>query len=85
MNQSSQNEWFRVRKGKRHEFERTRFRTFLFQMCGSCELVKFWLRVEPSWHSLNIFHDILERHPNYSNDTQLEMAVQRMQELDINT
>ena len=27
-------------------------------MCGCYELVIFWLRVQASWTSLNIFHDV---------------------------
>ena len=58
MMQSAQDEWYRIQHAKRHEFERTRFRTFLFKMCGCYELVIFWLRVQASWTSLNIFHDV---------------------------
>ena len=58
MIQSAQDEWYRIKHAKRHEFERTRFRNFLFKMCGCYELVIFWLRVQASWTSLNIFHDV---------------------------
>ena len=57
MNQSSQDEWRRTWCAKRHEFERVRFRNFLFKMCGCYELVIFWLRVQASWTSLCIFHE----------------------------
>ena len=58
MNQSSQDEWYRALHSKRHEFERVRFRNFLFKMCGCYELVIFWLRVQASWTSLCIFHEV---------------------------
>lgn len=57
MNQSSQDEWHRTKYAKRHDFERKRFRNFLFKMCGCYELVIFWLRVPANWISLRIFWD----------------------------
>ena len=58
MNLSSQDEWHRTKRSKRHEFERKRFRNFLFKMCGCYELVLFWLRVPASWMSLRIFKEV---------------------------
>ena len=56
MNQSSQDAWHRLPSKKdRHEYERTRFRTFLFKMCGCYQLVMFWLRVPASRDSLSMF------------------------------
>jgi len=56
MNQSSQDAWRRLPSKKdRHEYERTRFRTFLFKMCGCYQLVMFWLRVPASRDSLSMF------------------------------
>ena len=60
MNQTSQDEWYRTRPPKRRGFERTRFRNFLFKMCGCYDLVIFWLRVPASWPSLHIFRETFE-------------------------
>ena len=57
MNQASQAQWHQTRPSERHEFERKRFRNFLFKMCGSHELVIFWLRVQASCTSLCIFQE----------------------------
>ena len=57
MNRAAQARWHRIKPKKRHEFERTRFRNFLFKMCGCYEFVIFWLRVQASWTSLRIFQD----------------------------
>ena len=58
MNQSSQRAWYRLKVSQRHEFERKRFRNFLFKMCGNYDLVRFWLRVPASWMSLRIFKEV---------------------------
>ena len=81
MKQSSQQQWLTLAQGERHEFERRRFKAFLFRMCGSCHLVKFWLRVKPSWRSLHTFYEIVECHSSYSKEHRLDMAVQRIKEL----
>ena len=81
MKQSSQQRWRTLAQRERHEFERKRFKAFLFQMCGSCHLVKFWLRVKPSWRSLHTFYEIVECHSSYSKEHRLDMAVQRIKEL----
>jgi hypothetical protein len=60
MNRSSQARWNSTHPRKRHEYQRTRFRTFLFQMCGSYDLVMFWLRVQASWTSLCIFQEAFQ-------------------------
>jgi len=60
MNQSSQDEWYRALHSKRREFERKRFRNFLFKMCGCYDLVIFWLRVQASWTSLRIFREAFD-------------------------
>ena len=60
INQSSQDEWYRTWPSKRREFERKRFRNFLFKMCGCYELVIFWLRVQASWTSLCIFQTVFD-------------------------
>ena len=58
MNLSSQYEWYRIKHSKR-EWLRTRFRNFLFKMCGCYDLVIFWLRVQASWMSLRIFKEVV--------------------------
>ena len=57
---SSQLEWHKTEYSKRRTFERSRFRTFLFKMLGSYDLVIFWLRVPASGHSLHIFRKHFE-------------------------
>ena len=57
MNLSSQYAWYRV-KGSGHVWLRTRFRNFLFKMCGCQDLVLFWLRVPASAMSLRIFKEV---------------------------
>ena len=57
MNLASQDAWYRV-QGSDHVWLRTRFRNFLFKMCGCQDLVLFWLRVPASAMSLRIFKEV---------------------------
>ena len=57
MNQSTQDAWYYI-QGSDHVWLRTRFRNFLFKMCGCQDLVRFWLRVPASAMSLRIFKEV---------------------------
>ena len=57
MNQSTQDAWYWV-QGSDHVWLRTRFRNFLFKMCGCQDLVHFWLRVPGFAMSLRIFKEV---------------------------
>ena len=57
MNLSTQYEWHRVKKSRR-EALKSRFRNFLFKICGCHDLVIFWLKVPASSMSLRIFKDV---------------------------
>ena len=69
------NEWYRTKHSERHEFERKRFRNFLFKMCGCYDLVIFWLRVQASWISLRIFREVFgeERIVAGQEETKIKM------------
>ena len=77
MNQASQRDWYRLEVEERHVFERTRFRVFLWKMCGHYDLVRFWLRVPASWMSLRIFKQVyVDGDPWTSDNTKMKRAVQ---------
>ena len=60
MNQSSQDEWYQKPLSERREFTKSRFRNFLFKICGCYHLVIFWLRVQASPSSLCIFKQVFD-------------------------
>ena len=83
MSQAAQEEWYKkfysqLRNNKwrkdTHHFEKSRFRNFLWKMCGCYELVLFFVRVQPSWHSLAIFHEFFIEEKS----TAVEKAVKRI-------
>ena len=77
MNQASQRDWYHLEVDERHEFERTRFRAFLWKMCGHYDLPRFWLRVPASWMSLRIFKQMyVDGDPWLSKNTKMQRAVQ---------
>ena len=74
MNEAAQRDWYGLRVSRRHEWTRTRFRTFLFQMCGNYELIRFWVRVGVSWMSLRIFKRVFV---NDDQETNKEIKLTR--------
>ena len=60
MSKSSQNEWYWTHYSQRREFTKSRFRNFLFKICGCYHLVIFWLRVQASSSSLCIFQQVFD-------------------------
>ena len=79
MNAWSQETW-RSKGSKAHVYERSRFKTFLFQMVGCEPLVKFWLHVQASWDTLRIFHSVYSQCSHLSNDDKIKQAVDLVRE-----
>ena len=77
MSEAGQADWHKHSAECQHHLLRSRFRAFLFHMCGCYELVIFWLRVKPSWHSLCIFYDVFAQESEHSRRQKLEMAVEK--------
>ena len=61
MTESAQRGWYDAPPRKQHDYIRTRWRNFLWKMCGHYYLVVFWLYVPASWRTLRIFKQIFER------------------------
>ena len=77
MTESAQRGWYDVRPKKQHEYTRTRWRNFLWQMCGNYYLVVFWLYVPASWMSLRILKKIVvDGRQRTSNDIKMKNAVE---------
>ena len=74
MNEAGQRTWYGLRVSQRREWTRTRFRTFLFQMCGNYDLIRFWVRVPVSWMSLRIFKRVFV---NGEQETSKEIKMSR--------
>ena len=55
LGEETKKKWWDTWGDKREDFEKCRFRTFIFQMCGSRNLLKFWLHVPASYSTLVIF------------------------------
>ena len=76
MTESAQRGWFDAPHRERHAYTRSRWRNFLWKMCGHYYLVVFWLYVPASWRSLRIFMQIfVDGNEETSNEIKLQNAV----------
>ena len=74
MHKDAVEDWWLCPEGKQCEFVRTRFRTFCRQMCGSYELIVFWLRVGATHETLSIFWEEFasKRHNALPDESKIE-------------